>query len=108
MRCTRDYTIKPVERFKENRRFDLRDNKGRQIGINLRVDSADFKVSENGNGYELSQPGEWFLCYAHASRDGVSYGASNGTHFEPSLADAVAWCEGRAKSTEASYRRKFK
>ena len=87
--------IQPVV-FEEKRDFGLTDEKNRQVGINLSVRRVNMVPSTYQGGYDLPRSGEWFLCYAMATRNGEDFGASIGAHFEPTLDDAMKWVQKRA------------
>ena len=93
--------------FKEKRNFELNDEKGRAVGINLSVCRVNMVPSTYNGGYDLPRTGEWFTCYAMATRNGMPFGASNGMHFEPTMEAAMNWVQKRAAGTEKTYRRKY-
>ena len=88
--------------------LDLRDAKGREIGIYIRT--APIEVAEtDGNTYYtiFDTLGEYVKVTITATRNGELFGASQYPSFYKSQAEADAAISKRIKSTRARYAKQF-
>jgi hypothetical protein len=88
--------------------LDLRDAKGREIGIYIRT--APIEVTEtDGNTYYriFDAVGEYVKVTMTATRNGEVFGASQYPNFYKSFAEADAAIAKRIKSTRARYAKQF-
>lgn len=74
--------------------FEVVDSKGRMIGSRITTWECDFVECPDGSGwYSNIAPGHYYQYEPHATRDGVTYGAMQGSKMfttEAERAQAIA------------------
>ncbi len=74
--------------------FGVKDSRGREIGAQIRTWETDFEsASPEVKMWYAIKPGHYFSLNVHAVRGGISYGASQPTHYFTTVSERNAAIE---------------
>jgi hypothetical protein len=95
---------------KEVHAFDLRDQKGREVGANIVFHVYTFEPLADGDRgcYNTVEPGTYFSWQPHATRNGECYGPIQNWNLCKTEAERHMAVEKYLKSAKARMARKFK
>lgn len=103
--CDRTRSNETTER---NVTFTMKDERGRQVGANVRLYAVTFTPAPAGQFYGYrQQPGTYFVCDVQATRDGIRFGASNRDSYHATFAEADAKAAERCAVMAKRYAKKY-
>src|SRR5436190_22932661 len=74
--------------------FEVKDNKGREIGVVVTTYEVDFLPTDKDYGY-LQPAGHYLAANVHVSRDGKTYGSSQRTEYFKTEEERTSYTQKR-------------
>lgn len=87
--------------------FSITDEKGRAVGCVTYLAMETYAEGPGEWGNYARDPGDWFTAKFHATRNGESYGASNGTEYFRSRGEAEAFLAKQVDKCRKRYAKKY-